>query len=55
MDLDNRIASAMAALHDARRAADYSPNVDNILLARMAERALNELLDAKLEQRALVG
>ncbi len=47
--LDARIASAMAALHGARAAANHSPNAQNILVEEMCENALNELLDAKLE------
>lgn len=49
--LNGRIASAMAALHGARAAVDHCPSGDNLLIADMAERAVNELLDAKLEAR----
>lgn len=48
--IDARIASAMAALHGARAAADRSPNADNLLIADMAEQVLNELLDARPRQ-----
>lgn len=48
--LDQRIASAMAALHGARAAATRSPNASNLLLAEIAELALNELLDGRPRQ-----
>lgn len=54
-DIDARIAAAMAALHGARAATNHSPNADNILAEIKLQRELDELLDTKLEQRALVG
>ena len=47
--LDQRIASAWAALSGARAAAWHSPNADNLLVEQMAERAVNELLEARHE------
>jgi len=51
--LDRRIASAMAALHGARAAATHSPNAVTCGLEDMAERAVDDLLDLRLEMTSV--
>lgn len=47
--LDQRIASAWAALSGARAATWHSSNADNVLIEQMAERAVDELLEQRHE------
>jgi hypothetical protein len=48
VELDKRIAAAMAALHGARAAAWHSPNVLNVTAEELCENTLNDLLDCRL-------
>lgn len=47
--LDQRIASAWAALSGARAATWHSPDADNVLIEQMCERAVDELLEQRHE------